>query len=199
MTHMTRLWPGVHVAVWLLATLGGLQGCQGALQNGAPHGVVSNIPRQDGVCSVPGGLNQDSCAIDCCDAHDRCYANFGCTALSWLTGGLTPECQECNQAVLDCLGATCGRDEPDVPSGKVRCGASVECPGALICTDRTCSGEGLCFTAWSGVDGDCCNHPVDCQSGMCLEGRCVLPDERARSMVQMIMSLAQGPPQDVAH
>ena len=54
-----------------------------------------------------------SCALGCCAAHDKCYADHGCSAKSWLCTIARPNlfcwlfanknCQKCNRDVVKCL------------------------------------------------------------------------------------------------
>ncbi|WP_437893462.1 hypothetical protein [Sorangium sp. So ce124] len=47
----------------------------------------------------------DSCGSNgaCCDVHDACYAEHGCTASSWYWTWPGGDCDRCNGAVVSCI------------------------------------------------------------------------------------------------
>ena len=53
-------------------------------------------------CDSPFELMQCTSNGNCCDAHDDCYRDFGCHAISWLGIG-SPLCTMCNEAMVACI------------------------------------------------------------------------------------------------
>jgi RHS repeat-associated protein len=62
---------------------------------------------QDGVCTtgpLAGSMNSVPSILACCQAHDACYAKYGCNASSFLPGGFPGPCQTvCNATVEACI------------------------------------------------------------------------------------------------
>lgn len=56
-------------------------------------------PGCDGVPDEIEGL----CLSECCEIHDACYAQWDCTAWSWLPYVGSAQCDECNDDVVDCF------------------------------------------------------------------------------------------------
>lgn len=143
-----------------------------------PAGVISRIDGQDGICSTGGPwLNEDQCTVTCCEAHDRCYVDHGCSAASWAPLTSPPECVECNMALLNCLAQPpCADDADDARKGlHERCESTTDCQNGLLCGDPDCDGVGQCVEQNSGADGTCCTVTNDCASAVCIDGRCVTP------------------------
>ncbi len=47
---------------------------------------------------------ETECMLACCEIHDQCYADNGCTAASWLPGhGQGAACTQCNIDVVICM------------------------------------------------------------------------------------------------
>ncbi len=75
-----------------------------------PNGnYVAGFERQDMICTLPGFIgtsaNSNSCVLSCCQAHDACYAKYGCNQSSWIgnAAGQSKECQQCNSEVKSCV------------------------------------------------------------------------------------------------
>jgi RHS repeat-associated protein len=64
---------------------------------------------QDAICTLPGiigqAANANSCVLDCCKAHDDCYARNRCNASSWRGNflGENMACQQCNAEARRCV------------------------------------------------------------------------------------------------
>jgi len=94
------------------------------------------------------------CTLGCCAQHDRCYAENGCGASSWLPGFGSEACKNCNAVAAECIIAACG-DATSTSAGDRcydnRCRQFYDC-GAAHCdcaspcdttTPATC-GNGSC-------------------------------------------------------
>ena len=141
--------------------------------------VVTDIPTQDGVCSVAGlDTNENPCFTACCDDHDRCYAHNGCRASSWLAGPADPDCSPCNETVVACLWGCMeerGSHAHTAAGGDGRCRSTRDCPSGKVCSDANGDGQGQCTQPYSRGTLAVCNAPVDCQSALCVQGRCAPP------------------------
>lgn len=96
--------------------------------------------------------NDPACMVRCCAAHDECYYNDDCSALSWITGPLDFDCYLCNVQAILCILSRCPFSEGDpdeIGCFDAACGAGYACP-SLDCDecespcvgdDSTCEGS----------------------------------------------------------
>jgi hypothetical protein len=113
-------------------------------------------------CDPPFHWLDNSILRPCCDAHDKCYDTYGCSAMSWISDPLSPSnwlCAGCNAAVVVCF-ATAGQ-----VGGGGGGGGGNEGGGGL--PDVT--GVYDVCSRWAG---DYCFYPSDCCDGNCDEGFC---------------------------
>ncbi len=124
---------------------------------------------------VGGGLRADNpgcdmfpdtrCTLRCCADHDRCYADNGCSFLSWLANALLPAplanlsaCANCNAVAARCIVVACATGSEGDPDADVcfdsACGASYTCPAP---------DEFDCFACPS----PCTDTPSSCGNGSC--------------------------------
>lgn len=64
---------------------------------------------QDGICTLPGpigaGANSNRCILKCCQVHNDCFTQRGCTSSSWAGNAmfLGLDSQRCNSAAAHCI------------------------------------------------------------------------------------------------
>ncbi|MBI3834718.1 MAG: hypothetical protein HY287_10355 [Planctomycetes bacterium] len=128
---------------------------------GQLFGVGGAIPRDNPGCDM---FPDTRCTLRCCADHDRCYAENGCTALSWLTTVFLPgsfevnACANCNAVAAQCIVFGCASSDEGDPSTDVcfdaACGANYTCPPPNEFDCYACSSP-------------CSNSPSTCGNGNC--------------------------------
>lgn len=93
--------------------------------------------------------NDPACMVKCCAAHDECYYNNDCSALSWITGPLDFDCYACNVRVVLCILSRCPHSEGD--------------PDEIACFDATCGAGYAC----PSLDCDVCASPCNSDDSTC--------------------------------
>ncbi|MCP4291013.1 MAG: hypothetical protein GY780_04155 [bacterium] len=69
----------------------------------AAQGNKSGEKDEPGCDRIPDWLETE-CMLDCCEVHDKCFADNNCTERSWLPGhGEGLACTMCNVRVVDCM------------------------------------------------------------------------------------------------
>lgn len=159
---------------------------------------------------VGGGLRPDNpgcdmmldtrCTLRCCADHDRCFAENGCTFLSWLTtvfvpgSGLINACSNCNSVAAQCIVFACASSDEGDPTSDVcfdaSCGANYTCPppnefDCYACTTPCGNSPSSCGNGSCEVQETAENCASDCATGLGLNTCCVAnnncPSETATS------------------
>jgi len=128
---------------------------------GQLFGVGGAVPRDYPGCDV---IGDSRCTVRCCADHDRCYAENGCSALSWLTtvfipgSGLINACSNCNSVVAQCIVFACASADEGDPSTDTcfdaACGANFTCPPPNEFNCNACASP-------------CTQTPSTCGNGSC--------------------------------
>src|SRR5581483_6537385 len=84
-----------------------------------PNGnILPGDKKQDNVCSAPekytaANMNANPSMLQCCQAHENCYATYGCNQTSWLSSNKSSSCRICDQQLVPCLWAAKGKQPWD--------------------------------------------------------------------------------------
>ncbi len=111
--------------------------------NLATRGRIIDNPGCDWVPGDP------ACMVRCCAAHDECYYDNDCSALSWITGPLDFDCYLCNVRAVLCILSRCPFSEGDsdeIGCFDAACGAGYACPSldCDVCESPCVTDDGTC-------------------------------------------------------
>lgn len=128
--------------------------------------VVGGVKYDNQGCDSPAGdLTCGSGVGACCDTHDACYAQYGCTAWSWLgtiatvgLGATVSDCVACNTSVVGCMAGS--------SPGDAACCSEGTCGQPHSCGDGSGSSETAGDCDDPCADGACDPDPY-CADGSC--------------------------------